>query len=94
MFIKLYKVNTRQTPNGEQYYLTEVTVNVNKITFMSENFKMKKSLTEGKMNLDLNNDVDFTDLRLNGNEEITVVGNPSLIESKIQQSSNKTLLRG
>lgn len=94
MFIKLYKVNTRQTPNGEQYYLTEVTINVNKITFMSENFKMKSNLNEGKMNLDLNSDVDFTDLRLSGKEEITVIGNPSLIESKIQQSSNKTLLRG
>ena len=94
MFIKLYKVNTRQTSDGEQYYLTEVSINVRKITFMSENAQMKTKLNEGKMNLDLNSNVDFTDLRLNGREEITVVGSPSLIESKILQTSTKTLLRG
>ncbi len=94
MFIKLYKVNTRQTTDGEQYYLTEVSINIAKITFMSENAQMKTRLNEGKMNLDLNSNVDFTDLHLNGRQEITVVGSPSMIESKILQTSTKTLLRG
>ncbi len=94
MFIKLYKVNTRQTSNGEEFYLTEVSVNARKITFMSENIHMKAKLNEGKMNLDLNSNADFTDLRLSEREEITVVGSPSLIESKILQTSTKTLLRG
>jgi len=46
------------------------------------------------MNLDLNKSADFTDLRLNGKEEITVVGSPTAIEAKILQNPNKTLLRG
>jgi hypothetical protein len=94
MFIKLYKVNKRHTTEGEQFYLTEVSVNVRKISFMSENIHMKTMLSEGKMNLDLNKSADFTDLRLNGKEEITVVGSPTAIEAKILQNPNKTLLRG
>ena len=94
MFIRLYKVNKRYTAEGEQFYLTEVSVNVRKISFMAENLHLKTMLSEGKMNLDLNKGANFTDLRLNGKEEITVVGSPTAIESKTLQNSNKTLLRG
>jgi len=90
MFIKLYKVNKR----GEQYYLTEVSINVSRISYMAENSNMKSMLQEGKMNLDLNKNADFTDLYLNSKEQITVIGSPSIIESKIIQGSQKTLLRG
>ena len=94
MFVKLYKVNKRQTTEGEQYYLTEISLNVTQISFMSENVYLKTMLHEGKLNLELNKGVDFTDLRLNGKEQITVIGSPSIIESKILQNSTKTLLRG
>ena len=94
MFIRLYKVNKRSAPNGDQYYLTEVSINVSKISYMSENSNMKSMLQEGKMNLDLNKNADFTDLYLNTKEQITVIGSPSVIESKILQGSPKTLLRG
>ena len=94
MFIKLYKVNKRHTVEGEQYYLTEVSINVQRISYMSENTDMKTMLQEGKMNLDLNNNANFTDLFLNNNQQITVIGSPSIIESKMVQGTAKTLLRG
>ena len=94
MFIKLYKVNKRNSHDGDQYYLTEVSINVSKISYMAENSDMKSMLQEGKMNLDLNKSADFTDLYLNSKEQITVIGSPFVIESKILQGSSKTLLRG
>ena len=94
MFIKLYKVNKRNSHDGDQYYLSEVSINVSKISYMTENSDMKLMLQEGKMNLGLNKNADFTDLYLNNKEQITVIGSPFIIESKILQGSSKTLLRG
>ncbi len=94
MFIKLYKVNKRPTTEGEEFYLTEVAVNVSQITFMTENLQMKTMLNEGKLNMDLHREATFTDLRLLGKEVITVIGSPAIIESNIIQSPSKTLLRG
>ena len=93
MFIKLFKINKRQTLEGDQFYLTEVSVNASQISFMSENRDLKNMLNEGKLNLDLNRNAEFTDLRLHNSNEITVVGSPSIIESKILMNT-KTLLRG
>ena len=93
MFIRLYKVNKRQTLEGDQFYLTEVSINASQISFMTENTDLKAMLNEGKLNLDLNKGANFTDLRLHNSNEITVIGSPSLIESKIL-TNTKTLLRG
>ena len=93
MFIKLFKVNKRQTLEGLQFYLTEVSINASQISFMTENVDLKNMLNEGRLNLDLNKSADFTDLRLHNTNEITVIGSPSVIESKIL-TSTKTLLRG
>jgi hypothetical protein len=93
MFIKLFKVNQRQTLEGEQFYLSEVSVNASQISFMTENVSLKSMLNEGKLNLNINKNADFTDLRLHNSNEITVIGSPSMIESKIL-TSNKTLLKG
>ena len=93
MFIKLIKVNKRQTLEGIQFYLTEVSINASQISFMTENIDLKKMLNEGRLNLDLNKNADFTDLRLHNSNEITVIGSPSVIESKILINT-KTLLRG
>jgi hypothetical protein len=92
-FIKLFKVNKRITNNETQYYLTEISVNASQISFMSENTDLKSLLSEGKLNLNLNKGANFTDLRLHNANEITVIGSPSVIESKIL-TSNKKLLRG
>ena len=93
MFIKLFKVNRRQTLEGEQFYLSEVSVNASQISFMTENVGLKDMLNEGKLDLNINKSADFTDLRLHNSNEITVIGSPSVIESKIL-TSNRTLLKG
>ncbi len=93
MFIKLYKVMNRIASTGEEYYLSEITVNVNQISYMSENTELNSLLREGKMNLDLKKGIGFTSIRLTSGNQISVVGTPAFIESKIN-TSNKELLRG
>ena len=93
MFIKLYKVMNRTSPSGEEYYLSEITVNANQISYMAENTELNSLLKEGKINLDLKEGIGFTSIRLTSGNKINVVGNPTFIESKIF-TSNKKLLRG
>ena len=93
MFITLFRVNKRGTPNGEELYLTEVSINTEHILFMTQNSMLKEKLMEGKLNLDLEKTVNFTDLKLNNSSTITVIGDFPFIESKISKSK-KTLLRG
>ena len=94
MFIRLIKLNERYNNGQVSHYLTEVSVNAQQILFITENYEYKKMLTEGKLNLDLNANADFTDIRLSKNQTITVVGTPSMIETKILSNTNKQLLRG
>ena len=94
MFVKLIKLNERQSSGEITYYLSEVSINVMQITYISENHQYKKMLSEGKLNLDLNLGVQFTDLKLNANQTITVIGRPSMIETKILSNTNKQLLKG
>jgi hypothetical protein len=94
MFVRLIKVNERQS-NGElSYYLSEVSINIMQITYISENHRYKRMLSEGKLNLDLNMGVHFTDLKLSANQVLTVIGSPSVIETKILSTTNKQLLKG
>ncbi len=94
MFIKLYKINRRLNGQENEFYLSEVSVNISHITYLAENSDYKKMLSEGKMNLNLHQNAQFTDITLLDKQSITVVGNPTMIESKIVQNSSKTLLRG
>ena len=94
MFVKLVKINERTTKGKTDYYLSEVSINILQISYMSENTIFKQMLKEGSLNLDLNANASFTDLKLNTKQTITVVGTPSLIETKILLNSNKQLLRG
>ena len=94
MFVRLIKVNERNNNGKVDFYLTEVSINVAQILFMSENKYYKNMLSEGKLNLDLNQGAIFTDLRLNSKQTITVVGAPSMIETKILLKTNKQLLKG
>jgi hypothetical protein len=94
MFVRLVKLNERQI-NGEiSYYLSEVSINVMQITYISENHQYKRMLSEGKLNIDLNIGAHFTDLKLNANQVVTVIGTPSMIETKILSNTNKQLLKG
>ena len=79
------------------YMLNTIYVNPNQIVFMQENRVIKQQLREGKIGLGLNqNFTHFTDIRMNFSSyvsEVTVVGDPGLIETKIHKQSFKQLLR-
>ena len=93
MFVKLFKVNKR---HGTEYYLSEILVNAAQIVYMSEDHTMTSLMREGKVNLELHDATSFTKLRMKGSsfgEEITVIGDPVLIEHKIFKKTEKQLLR-
>ena len=92
MFIKVQKVS--KDNNGEMI-LTEVRINSQHISFISENKQMNYDLIEGKIFDGMNPMVRFSDIRVmtaRGYDTITVVGEPDIIERRI--SSSKQLLRG
>ena len=88
-FVRLYRIIKSET----NYYLKEVSLNVGNISYMSENTEMRSMLREGKIDLELNKNVIFTNIHLNDLREITVIGSPVEIEGKILKTT-KTLLRG
>lgn len=83
---------------GDNYSLSTVYINPSQIVFMSEDHKMKQNLQEGKLKLGLNQTfTNFTKIRMNMTsfvQEITVVGDPGLVETKIYNKTSKQLLRG
>ena len=94
MLVELIQVTRRD--NG--YQLKSVYVNPQQIIFMSEDLRMKQELQEGNIKLGLNQTfTNFTRIRMNMAgyvEEIIVVGDPGLIESKIYNKTSRQLLRG
>ena len=93
MFIKLYQIRNRGL---NDYFLSEIMMNPKNIVYMTENVEMKRLLREGKINLELNSSAGFTNLRFQSGksiEEIIVVGDPHLIETKIIARPNSQLLR-
>ena len=80
-----------------RYSLSQVYVNPRHIIFMSENTNLKKLLSEGRMGLKLEKNLTFTKIKINENNdttEISVVGSPESIESKIFNKSKRRILRG
>ena len=93
MFVKLHKISLRES--GE-YYLSEVVLNTAQIVYMTEDYGMNNLLHEGKIDIGLNPMTRFTKIRLSDRtkiEEITVVGDTDMIETKMM-TSKKQLLRG
>ena len=91
MFVKLHRINNH---NG-RYFLSEIVVNVAHVSYLIENRDYRTALAEGHINIGLDKAAIFTDIVINKNgntETITVVGDVSLIESKINKST-KILLR-
>ena len=80
------------------YSLSTVYINPQQIVYISENKTMKRDLQEGKMSLGLNqNFTNFSNIRMNHQNhatEMTVIGDPGLIEQKIFKKSQKQRLRG
>jgi len=91
MFIKVIRLIERWNNGDKNYYLNEISLNTDHIAFLTENYEMKSLLREGKFNLNLHPQADFTDIKLSSGKEITVVGNTSTIETKISKSSKKLL---
>ena len=89
-------VEIKKDSNGK-YMLNTIYVNPNQIVFMQENRMIKQQLKEGKLGLGLNqNFTCFTDIRMNFSSyvtDVTVIGDPGLIETKIQKQGIKRLLR-
>ena len=80
-----------------RYSLSQVYVNPRHIIFMSENTNLKNLLSEGRIGLKLEKNLTFTKIKINENNdttEISVVGSPESIESKIFNKSKRRILRG
>lgn len=94
MLVELVQVKQ----NNGTYSLNTVYVNPQQIIFMSEDLMLKQQLQEGKLNLGLNQSfTNFTKIRLNMSDhvqEIVVIGDPGLIETKIFSKTSRQLLRG
>ena len=83
MLVELVQI--RRDSNGK-YGLKKIFVNPKYIVYLSEDSDLKNLLSEGALNLDIVKGATFTRVTLNENgnsSELTVVGSPSLIESKI-----------
>ena len=80
---------------GESYYLGKVMLNPNHISFVREHTEYSKILQEGKMNLELNKEVRFSEVMLSDNSgfnRFIVVGSPDEIRNKLNLNK-RTLLR-
>jgi len=93
MFVKLYKV---QSTDEGKFYLSEVRLNISHILFISENADLNRRHANGEIDTGLSPMAKFSDILVatrTSSEKITVVGEPELIETKIN-TSNKQLLKG
>lgn len=95
MLVELIQI--KEDSRGK-YFLKNIYVNPSQIVFLTEDRSMKQKLQEGKLSLGLNqNFTNFTNVRMNFHShvsDITVVGDPGLIELKIFNKQQKQLLKG
>jgi len=91
---------TRITKLNNNYTLKEVFINPTQISYLIEDETMKRDLNEGAISFDFHNSTGFTRLHVKSSgslEELTVVGDPYIIEKKIRQSileDRRQLLKG
>lgn len=95
MLVELIQITETER---EKYSLKTIYINPDQVVYLSENSQLKQRLQEGRMNLGLNqNFTNFTNVRMNYQSyasNIIVVGDPGLIEQKINNSKRKQLLKG
>ena len=88
------------TKKNSVYQLTEIFVNPKQIIYLSDDNEYIDDLKSGKLPFDFHSSSGFTKIRVNGDsriEEITVLGEPRLIEEKIRKTiikNKKQLLKG
>ena len=95
MLVELIQITETER---EKYSLKTIYINPDQVVYLSENSQLKQRLQEGRLNLGLNqNFTNFTNVRMNYQSyasSIIVVGDPGLIEQKINNSKRKQLLKG
>ena len=95
MLVELIEIRETGT---NKYSLKSIYINPDQVVYLSENSQLKQKLQEGKLNLGLNqNFTNFTNVRMNYQSyasSLIVVGDPGLIEEKINNSKRKQLLKG
>ena len=83
---------------GDTFTLNTVYINPDHIVHISEHVEYSLALREGKINLGLNPVTTFANIAVNEGDSSTrfiVVGDPSLIESKLYKSlGRRKILRG
>tara|TARA_Y100000592_G_C5480411_1_gene325107 strand:- start:4116 stop:4406 length:291 start_codon:yes stop_codon:yes gene_type:complete len=95
MLVKLIKI----MKSGRDYSLKQIFVNPSQILYIQEDERFISDLREGAISLDIHQSTGFSKIRLDSNgiyEELTVVGDPEIIQRKIENvifSTRKQLLR-
>ena len=91
MLIELIKIKEERG----RHHLSKIYLNPRHIVFISEDSNMKNIVSESS-NLGLVPQTTFSKVRLNDNgiySEISVVGTPEMIESKIFKKKKQNILR-
>ena len=88
-----------EATSKQEYSLRKVYVNPEHVVCMRRDDTMCQRLVEGQLPTDLNPQQEFTRLYINRGStglDVVVVGNPSLIQEKIESASakKKELLKG
>lgn len=82
--------------HGGGYSLSKIYLNPRHIVFISEDQRTQSLIRESN-NLGLAPETTFSKIRINDaglNREISVVGDPTMIESKIFRKKRQNILRG
>jgi len=91
MLVRLTEVY--EVPSQSKYGVREVSVNPEHVVALRQDYVAKQALSEGRMPDGLSGQADFTRVYLNtGNLNVVVVGNPAMIEEKLQKI--KKVLKG
>jgi hypothetical protein len=81
---------------GETWYLNKVIVNSQHIAIVIESRDHNRLLREGKINLDLDAQVQFSKVKMatvSGFDELIAIGSPAIIMEKMNRNT-KQLLKG
>ena len=81
---------------GENWYLNKVVINSQHIAMVVESKDHNRLLREGKINLDLDPQVQFSKVRMvatSGFDELIAIGSPVVIMEKMNRNT-KQLLKG
>jgi len=81
---------------GEQWYLNKVIVNPQHIALVIESLEYGRLLKEGKIDIGLDNNVQFSTIRMasaSGFDDFIAVGSPGTIMEKMNRNT-KQLLKG